>query len=311
MSSLVQCRLCGAEQARVAFVANDYFTGQTFEIRECAECAFAFTWPRPASLDKFYPPQYRRYGGLTAWLFATLDGHRAATVARAIAPRGRALEIGCGPGWMSEAVRRIGWQVVSNERVVDAATIATRKRGLSLFVGGLDAVKSDAQFDLVIIHQVLEHLDEPLATLEAIARVLKPGGTVLIGVPNYASWQARCTCRHWQHLEVPRHLSHFTPATLQVACQRAGLQVVNTRFISLERDPFGWLQSLLNKLGFTQNLLWLWLTGEQHQRICSAEGILMILAGTMLAGPSYLLAMVSWVFGRGSIMEVIARRPGL
>jgi len=309
MTATPHCLLCGSDQTPTVFEANDYFTGKRFEIRQCAACGFAFTWPQPRNLDEFYPPQYRRYGGLTAWLFKTFDGGRAAAVARSIAANGRALEIGCGPGWMSEAVRRQGWTVVGNERTVDSTTIATRQRGLALFVGGLDAVKSTSQFDLVIIHQVLEHLDDPLQTLAGIARVLKPGGKVLIGVPNFASWQARFTRQHWQHLEVPRHLGHFTPQTIQDACKRVGLEVESFRFVSIERDPYGWLQSLLNQMGFTQNLLWLWLTGEQRRRALTVEGLLMILACLVLAVPSYLLAILSWPAGRGAIMEVIARRP--
>jgi len=309
MSGSPPCQICRSRHTAHSFQASDCFTGQEFGVYTCPDCGFAFTWPPPANLDKFYPSHYRRYGGLTAWLFKTLDGGRAAAVARRITTKGRALEIGCGPGWMLHAIRQQGWTVVGNERTVDSTTVAARQRGLAMFVGGLDSVKSGPQFDLVIIHQVLEHLLDPLDTLRSLARVLRPGGKVLLSVPNFASWQARLTGRHWQHLDLPRHLSHFTPKTIQAACEQAGLQIESFRFVSVERDPYGWLQSLLNQIGFTQNLLWLWLTGEQRRRIWTIEGFLMILACLVLAGPSYLLAIVSWLAGRGAIMEVVARRP--
>jgi SAM-dependent methyltransferase len=308
MSDLPRCRLCQSVNTTQVLHSRDCFSGQAFDVHQCADCGVASTWPVPKSLDAFYPPHYRRYGGVTTWLFKTLDGSHAAAVARSIAPRGRALEIGCGPGWISEAIRRHGWSVVSTERVVDPATIATKNRGLVLFVGDLDAVKPTSQFDLVILHQVLEHLLDPMTTLHRIAGLLKPGGKLLVSVPNFASWQARLTGGHWQHLDVPRHLSHFTPTTLGRACNKAGLRVESVRFISLERDPYGWLQSWLNQLGFSQNLLWLWLTGEKRQSLFSIKGLLMLIACLILAIPSYLLAMASWLARRGAIMEIIAVR---
>ena len=177
-----------------------------------------------------------------------------------------------------------------------------------MFVGDFDALGASARFDLIILFQVLEHLAEPLVTLRRSARLLERGGVMVVAVPNIASWQARLFGRSWFHLDVPRHLHHFSPAALACAFEKAGLTVVRTRFVSLEHDPYGWVQSVLNRIGFRQNLLTRLLMGMGREEVSIATVVPMVALSALLVIPSVALSVCSWVAGSGAIMEMWAAK---
>jgi 2-polyprenyl-3-methyl-5-hydroxy-6-metoxy-1,4-benzoquinol methylase len=102
-------------------------------------------------------------------------------------------------------------------------------------------------FDEVIIWHVLEHLPDPRGTIREIRRVLKAGGTLVVAVPNFSSWQSRWTASAWFHLDLPRHLFHFPLAALQRLISEEGFVCTATHHFSLRQNPFGWLQSVLNR----------------------------------------------------------------
>lgn len=304
-----RCLICESAETAPFLEGRDYISGKNFGLQRCDVCGFVFTWPQPTNLDDYYPKFYRDYHPLVLRLFHLVQRLRTKLWTRKFGQPGTALEVGCGHGWMLAALRDAGWQVTGIERTADSARFASEKLGLAVIVGDLTALKPGAQFDLIILHQVLEHLPNPMETLTTCARLLKPGGVVTIGVPNLASWQFRFSRRHWQHLDVPRHLGHFTPESLRGALNRAGLQVQRIGFVSLEYDPFGWVQSTLNRLGFPQNLLLRWLAGEQRQMFWTPAGLAAALVSVLLALPGLLLSVASWGAGAGAIMDVHAGRP--
>lgn len=304
------CRLCGAmEHASVLNQARDYITGERFDVIRCTECGVAFTAPQPSTLYRFYPLYYRQYSRLTGALLRFLYNRRARSWVRTLGPSGVAMEVGCGDGWMLHALREQGWTVMGNERTIQSSLVAAKVNGLPMFVGGFDAVKRQPRFDLIILFQVLEHMPEPLKTLLDCSALLKPGGVLMVSVPNLESWQARVTGDAWFHLDVPRHLFHFSARSLSETLRRIGLVVRRRRFVSFEHDPFGWEQSLLNLLGFPQNLLTSSLMGMNRRAILSPSGLAMVLVGGVLLIPSLALALVSWVAGSGAIVELMAVKP--
>ena len=103
------------------------------------------------------------------------------------------------------------------------------------------------RFDLLLLNQVLEHLTDPAPTLKALAGILKPEGKLIIGVPNFDSWQSTFGGNTWFHLDVPRHLHHFSLPSLSVLIGQSGLEIQNVSYASPEHDPYGWVQSALNR----------------------------------------------------------------
>lgn len=309
MNTPTHCLICQSALTTHFLDARDYASGEMFTLQRCDDCGFVFTWPQPDDLNKYYPAYYRRYGSLLFTFFRFLYGRRTASWARAYGHAGRALEVGCGNGWMLDSLRQRGWQVIGTERTPASAQFARTQLKLTVVVGGLNALR-EGEFDLIILQQVLEHLPDPVGTLSHCAKLLKPSGHLVVGVPNMASWQFRFSRQHWQHLDVPRHLGHFTPHSIRKALEHVGLHVERIDFVSPEHDPYGWLQSALNKFGFPQNLLLRWLSGEGRGDLFKPTGLLMVLITVFLAPLAVLLALLSWIASKGALMEVRAVRLG-
>jgi SAM-dependent methyltransferase len=177
-----------------------------------------------------------------------------------------------------------------------------------MFVGDLGAIRETPVLDLVIMFHVLEHLADPVAALQAVARRVKPGGTLILGIPNIASWQARVVGPAWMHLDAPRHLCHFSPRAIEQALRASGFRLDHLDFRSFEHDPVGWIQGGLDRLGFEQGLLVKLLAGMADRR----SGPLATLAAVVLSVPlgaiGLAAALASWRAGSGAVMEVWAVR---
>jgi len=300
------CATCGSAGAVREHDAADYITGETFGVYRCPACDVAFTAPRPASMDAYYPSRYRRYARPVAALLRALYALRVRRWAANRTP-GRALEVGCGAGWMLHALSRRGWQVVGLERTGEQAQFAAQELGVPVMVGGIERLPELGSFDLIFLFHVLEHLDVPSAALRACAERLRPGGRLIVAVPNYASWQSRYGRGGWFHLDVPRHLYHFTPAALSRLLREAGLTPTAVRYASWEHDPYGWVQSIQNRLGLAHNALTRTLMGLTP----APRGRLLSLAlAALLTPPACVLAVLSWMAGAGAIMEITAVREG-
>ena len=208
---------------------------------------------------------------------------------------------------MLQALAQRGWRVMGTERTEESARFA-RGLGIEVLVETHDPWPRDGRFDLVIMFQVLEHLPDPVQRLARCRELLSEGGRIIVGVPNFASWQSRWTRQHWFHLDVPRHLVHLSPATLQAAAEQAGLRVESLSFRSFEHDPYGWVQSTLNLCG-NKNRLTRLLMRMTRFRLTDS---LTLVAAACLTPPAILLAMLSWGLRRGALMEatLVARHPG-
>jgi len=287
---------------------RDYVTGERFQILECRTCGFGLTDPVPLSMDPYYPPRYRRFNALAAFVLRRLYLRRVDGWHARLGKTGRALELGSGTGWMLRALRARGWLAVGSERTVTAAAAARDAAGAPMFVGDLTAIRDEPVLDLVVMFHVLEHLADPLAALAAVARRIKPGGTLILGIPNMASWQARFAGRSWMHLEVPRHLCHFSPDSIERALDLNGFRMTRIDFRSFEHDPFGWVQSTLDRLGFEQSLLVKVLARMQDRRSDVLTTLVAVLLAIPLGVLGLVLALASWRAGAGAVMEVWAVR---
>ena len=139
--------------------------------------------------------------------------------------QGRYLDVGCGSGGSLGVARALGWQVTGIE-VDEAAAAKARRFTSELYVGDvLSAPFAAGRFDVVSAFHVLEHLPDPVAVLRRLLHWLAPGGTLIVEVPNAGGLGAAMFGKAWSGLELPRHLSHFSPATLRRAAEQAGGRV--------------------------------------------------------------------------------------
>ena len=303
------CPICASDSTKVIYsAARDYITGENFKVYACNSCRIAYTFPMPSDLSAFYPEKYRHYNPLILIILEFLYNIRAQKWSGMFRVPGVAFEMGCGNGIMLKTLRQHGWQVLGNERTVAAADFARHKLRLPIFVGGIDSINPTSFADLIILFQVLEHLQDPLSTLRQLNQIIQPQGKLIIAVPNFGAWQSKFGGEKWFHLDVPRHHFHFSLPALEFCLKESGFEIVQVSFASLEHDPFGWVQSILNRLYKKQNHLTRLLIGLDRPIITDTIHIGLAIAIWILSLP---MSVTSWIFQRGAIIEIVAQKSTL
>ena len=264
--SSLRCPCCAAQVAVIPRISGpDRLRGTpgTFEVTICASCGAGITLPRvdAAGLASFYPEDYGPYdpaeGGLAARisrLIQGLQGRRALSThpLRALRRRspGRLLDVGCGRGDLGAFFVERGWDVTGIEPSAVAYEVA-RTRGIDARRGTIENVEPEREaYDAVLFRHSLEHVTDPVAALRRARESLRPGGMVLISVPNFGSWQRRRFQSRWYHLDLPRHRVHFTRLGLASALERAGFAAPQ---LSTSTSPVG-LPATLQYLLFARCL---------------------------------------------------------
>ncbi|MEW6188859.1 MAG: class I SAM-dependent methyltransferase [Actinomycetota bacterium] len=161
---------------------------------------------------------------------------------------GRVLDVGCGSGEYLQLMKQLGWETYGIEPSKKASVFARDKLSLNVKTGTLEEITfPDNYFDLITLWHVLEHLPNPKEACIELNRILKPNGTLIIGVPNVASLEAKVFKSRWVGWEVPRHLYDFSPKTLRQLLQKANFTIIKLAYCS---DPFGVLASMEFTLPF-------------------------------------------------------------
>jgi SAM-dependent methyltransferase len=142
---------------------------------------------------------------------------------------GMILDVGCGRGDLASNFARAGWHSCGLD-ISPAAVRAAREVGVDAYVGTIEEARwDDGTFDLVIMSHSLEHMPDPAQAVKRAHALLKVGGTLVVAVPNWESWQRYRFGATWTPLDVPRHLTHFSPHALHLAARQAGFQRGRTR----------------------------------------------------------------------------------
>jgi hypothetical protein len=191
----------------------------------------------------------------------------------------------------------------------DARGIEPSPRGqedLRLERVGIDEADVAAgSLEAVTMWHVLEHLDDPTGAVSRIHGWIRPGGALLVGVPNLASVQALLGGSRWYHLDVPRHRVHFTPAGIGSFLRAGGFEPVRTHHVLAEHNPFGMWQSLVNR--GTQNPSYLYNLLKRNTPLSSRDLAITLLA-VPLAPIAALAELLAGAAGRGGTIAVLARR---
>jgi SAM-dependent methyltransferase len=192
-------------------------------------------------MGRYYPETYEPFAEAPererSWL-RRLDRRRGIEnlcrpVTAIAGPTGLVLDVGCATGNFLAGMRELGWETIGVEPSPHAASYAREVQGLDVHQGTLaDAALPAEHVDVVTMWHVLEHVYDPKASLAEAARVLRPGGWIVITVPHLESWEARCFGRYWLGLDFPRHLYLFSRPVLRRYLAEASLAVVKEACIT-------------------------------------------------------------------------------
>ncbi|MBL8349978.1 MAG: class I SAM-dependent methyltransferase [Burkholderiaceae bacterium] len=228
------CPACDGREALPQFVRNG------FDLVRCRRCGCVYVAQDPAEIDfqALYGPGY--YTGGHDAVFGDYVGQQAARRAQArrrlwwhrhLPPRwprsGRLLDVGCAAGFfLAEA--RAHYEVQGVELSDWSAAHARDALGLPVFTGTLQqAALPAAHFDVVTLWDVIEHVPDPVPLLAEAARVLAPGGRLVLTTGDFDSAYARSKGADWHLAAPPWHLTLFGRSTMALAAERAGLKLLH------------------------------------------------------------------------------------
>lgn len=255
------CMVCGNHRHRVAFRKNN------IDILECQICGMIFVHPSPTLVQQkqFYEKKHQEG---TYHVCLSEKGERLKRLLSEYRwkyyvspyltiPAGRLLEIGCSAGYFLEVANSNGWETFGVEISTEAAREAQKIFGDNIVVGDfleLEKVYEDAFFDLVIMFDLIEHVQNPAAMLREVSRILRPKGLIVITTPNIDSIHAKLMGKYWSYLIPEEHLFYFRPHTIQRLLNAHNLSVVNInrvmKVLSLDYMTaiFGYLNPYFYKL---------------------------------------------------------------
>jgi SAM-dependent methyltransferase len=251
VQSVSACPACGSTRAEPRFEVD----GVAARVVACVECGLGRFHPMLGAdeIRAFYPDEYygepgEKFQPTVERVVRWVGARHIAFLSRGLAPGARVLDVGCGRGVVLGPLADRGLEVHGVERSAEAARGADPRAEIRIASELQDAGYPAEHFDEVIIWHVLEHLADPRAALLEARRLLKPGGRLIVAVPNFASWQARWSGPAWFHLDLPRHLYHFPLPALCRMLAGLGFDVQEAHHFSLRQNPFGWIQSALNRV---------------------------------------------------------------
>lgn len=232
------CPVCGSASINPLLTVKDHsVSGENFVIWQCDACKLRFTQdaPNETEIARYYKSEnyisHTNTGNsLVNQVYLAVRKftlkQKAATLKKyTTLSSGSLLDVGAGTGAFLKHMQEEGWEVAGTEPDADARN---RAKQLSLDLHPAEALQSlpPGTFDAITLWHVLEHVHPLQAYMGILKSLLKPSGTLFIAVPNYQAYDAQVYKSAWAAYDVPRHLYHFSPQSMQVLTQRHRLKMV-------------------------------------------------------------------------------------
>ncbi len=233
------CPVCDAASINDVLQVKDYtVSGESFTIAECSSCRLRFTKDAPG--DEAIAPYYKSENYISHtdtakgvinrvyhFVRKTTLVQKRRLIERATGLKaGTILDVGSGTGTFANEMKRNRWKTSGLEPDADARKLARDRYNLELDDSSdLYQLPGD-HFDAITLWHVLEHVHDLARYVQQLRNVLKKQGRIFIAVPNYTSIDAATYKEYWAAYDVPRHLYHFSPLSMQVLMERHGLKII-------------------------------------------------------------------------------------
>lgn len=250
------CLFCGSREIEFRFKGSDrlHEVEGTYQVYRCNACGLLFLNPQPsaASIAAHYPSNYYSFQqkhpdqARDTRVYQAVLGTKSTPLKKiaylpyvpflrtmAGRPKQRLLDVGCGAGnFLVMAKDILEVEPYGVEPYAHNTSVAA-ENNLNIYYGELEhAHFSDDFFDVITLNHVFEHVGNPRETLRELRRILKPSGTLIIGVPQSNNLLYWLFDSNWVGLDVPRHI--FVPSTenLKQVASREGLKFKRIRYNS-------------------------------------------------------------------------------
>ncbi len=235
------CPACRSRNVSEVFLCRDHTVSkEEFSVWECGDCTLRFTQdvPTEEEIGAYYQSEdYVSHSntskGLINSLYQAVRNYtikgKVSLVKRLSGKKSDSLlDVGCGTGEFLAGVQRAGWQVQGLEPDPGARKQASDLTGTMVGEAG-DLFSLSGSFQVITMWHVLEHVHRLHEYLDCFQKILAPGGVILIAVPNYTSTDAQQYQTHWAAYDVPRHLYHFSPKSMERLMELHGFHVEQYR----------------------------------------------------------------------------------
>jgi SAM-dependent methyltransferase len=232
------CPSCDSDELKLVFNAVDHTVShEQFAIWQCQRCGLRFTQdvPDAGAIGPYYQSEaYISHSNTTKGLInrlyhlvrrQTMADKRQLIQSATRSKQGKLLDIGAGTGAFVGYMQHSGWEVTGLEPEAVAREVAMADHKVRLLdMDQLDALPAES-YDAITLWHVLEHVHDLHPYLERLKNLVTRGGRIFIAVPNYTSYDAAVYGPVWAAYDVPRHLYHFSPDSMESLLARHGLQL--------------------------------------------------------------------------------------
>lgn len=233
MSTNDICYLCGAQELRI--IRTKLRHNIRRNVLQCGKCGIVYLEPTQRDLKDFYTEEYRKL--YTPVIGSAMNSqelfdiclpiqkYRIDELKYVLDPTKKLLDVGCASGAFLHSVKSHVLECVGMEFNLDNARFVEEVLGIKVYTKRIEDIDLPQEFfDIATAFQVLEHVDDPTSFLKGIHKLLKPGGTICIEVPNIQDvllsvYEIEEYSDFW--FREP-HVFNYSPQTLTMMLEKTG-----------------------------------------------------------------------------------------